>query len=47
MLMYYDKNEKEKLCLFCRLLIIRLTFFLLAIMMQDNIIIFNSEIDLR
>jgi hypothetical protein len=44
MLMYYDKNEKRKQCLFCRLLFVRLTFFFLAIMMQDNIIIFNSEI---
>ena len=47
MLMYYDKNEKKKRFLFCRLLFVRLTFFFLVIMMQDNIIIFNSEINLR
>jgi hypothetical protein len=47
MLMYYDKNEKKKRCEFCRLLFGRFTFFFLAIMMQDNIIIFNSEINLR
>ena len=47
MLMYYDKNDEEKRCLFCKLLSVRLTFFFLAIMMQDNIIIFNSEINLR
>ena len=38
---------KKKAVLFCRLLFGRFTFFFLDIMMQENIIIFNSEINLR
>ena len=40
-------KKESGACFVGRSLFVRLTFSFLAIMMQDNIIIFNSEINLR
>jgi len=45
MLMYYDKNENEKQWFFLSVIIcpLDILLFFLDIMMQDSIIIFNSD----